>query len=251
MRRLNYAAVALLSCAMPLAAHAQDEEAPGVAGGRMVRGTVTDAAADHLSLKTERGDTYQVALTANTRVMKDRQPMKPAEIKPGDGIGAMGVIDAPNHTIHAAVVMIVDAAQIQKMRDEMGKSYIAGRVTAIDLDNLKLTIQRADNVSQVIAVDEGTSFRKGGRRGNGEMEGEAPSAAPRGDSGGESITLADIKVGDMVGGRGSLKNGIFVPAELRVGNGPGLGPRAGYPGRRRQNGTDAGAAPSAPGAPPQ
>ncbi len=39
---------------------------------------------------------------------------------------------------------------------------------------------------------------------------EAPEA------GGESITLADVKVGDMVRGTGSVKGGTFVPTQLVV-----------------------------------
>ena len=45
----------------------------------------------------------------------------------------------------------------------MGKTYITGRLTAIDADNLKLTVMRTDNVSQVITVDDGTSFQRGTR----------------------------------------------------------------------------------------
>lgn len=96
----------------------------------------------------------------------------------------------------------------------------------MDADNLKLTIKRADGVSQTIAVDEGTSFRRGGRGMRMMMGAGAPGAAtggtpaagrtPRSEEGGESITLADVKVGDSVVGRGALKNGTFVPAELRV-----------------------------------
>src|SRR5271163_3768190 len=67
---------------MSLMARAQqepaDERGGGVsfAGGQMVRGTVTAIAADHLTVKTEAGDVYQVALSANTRVTRDRQPVK-------------------------------------------------------------------------------------------------------------------------------------------------------------------------------
>jgi hypothetical protein len=32
----------------------------------------------------------------------------------------------------------------------------------------------------------------------------------------DSITLADIKIGDAVRGKGSLKGGLFVPTELVV-----------------------------------
>ena len=84
------------------------------------------------------------------------------DIKAGDGIGAMGEVDAAKRTVHALFVAIVDAEQVKKLRESMGKEYIAGKVTAID--EVKLTILRSDNVTQVIEVDETTSFRKGGRR---------------------------------------------------------------------------------------
>ena len=45
----------------------------------------------------------------------------------------------------------------------MGKTYITGKVTAIDMDALKVTVMRTDGVSQVIGVDEQTSFKRGGR----------------------------------------------------------------------------------------
>jgi hypothetical protein len=139
----------------------------------------------------------------------------------------MGVLDAPTKTVHAVVVGVMDAAQVKKAREDLGKAYIAGRVTAIDMDGLKLTVMRPDGVSQVIGLDEGTSFKRGGRgmaammSGSGEVGsgevgrgGEGPGG--RVGSGGESITLADVKVGDSVAGRGTMKSGFFVPAELRV-----------------------------------
>ena len=202
----------------------------GLAGAQLVRGTVTAAAADHLTVKTDSGDVYQVAISANTRVNKDRQPMKVTDIKVGDGVGAMGVLDAPTKTVHAVFVTVVDAEQVKKMRENMGKTYIAGKVTAIDVDGLKITVMRQDNVSQVIAVDEGTSFKRGGRGMMSMMNGSGPVDAGGGrgpgngaagagagsGSGGESITLADIKVGDFVAGPGALKSGVFVPTELGV-----------------------------------
>src|SRR5277367_6365077 len=77
----------------------QVERGVAFAGGQMVRGTVTATAADHLTVKTEAGEVYQVALSANTRVTRDRQPVKMAEIKVGDGVGAMGVLDAATKTV--------------------------------------------------------------------------------------------------------------------------------------------------------
>jgi hypothetical protein len=240
----------------------QDSEGGAVAmgpQGRMVRGTVASATADGLTVKTESGDTYQVVVTANTRVMKDRQPVKLADIHPGDGVGAMGVIDAPTKTVHAAMLFVVDAAQIKKAREDLGKTYITGKVAAID--DVNLTIERPDGVSQKIMVDESTSFRKGGRRmrggegfgggmgsgtsiGNGAGMGPGGSGQEQGGEPAESITLADVKVGDRVMGRGALKSGVFVPTELVVME-PGMGRRRG------QGAGDAPAAASAPAAAPK
>ncbi len=239
----------MVVCGSGRLAAQEDESAEGLAGGQMVRGTVTAASASRLSVKTDKGEVYQVTVTDNTRIMKDRQPFKLAGVKPGDNVGAMGGLDAPTKTVHALFVMVVDAEEAKKAREGLGKVYIIGKVTAID--ELKLTILRPDGVSQVIAVDEGTSFRKGGRRlqsvvdGNGPTGGAGvPSAGGSGsgvagDAGGESITLADIKVGDNVAGKGELKNGVFMPSQLGVGD-PAARQR-----RRRAEGTGATAAPAA------
>jgi hypothetical protein len=265
--------------ALPAAVLAQDEQdgprQGGVtfAGGQMVQGTVTATAADHLTVKTEAGEVYQVALSANTRLTKERQPVKVADIKVGDAVGAMGVLDAPTKTVHAVFVGVIDAEQVKKARENMGKTYITGKVTAIDMDALKLTVMRPDGVSQVIGVDEQTSFKRGGRgmaamasgggviemgggpgagrgMGAGAGSGRGPGAGGTGagagnGGGGESITFADMKVGDTVAGRGALKNGLFVPTELGV-----MDPAA--MGRRRQRGADGngpGAAPAGTAAP--
>ena len=205
----------------------EDGSAPAMAmgSGRMVRGTVSAVAGDKITVKTESGDTFQVALTPNTRVMKGRDPMKASEIKVGDGLGAGGEMDQSTKTLHALFVSVVDAEQVKKMRESLGKTWIQGRVTAIE--DLKLTILRGDKVTQVIAVDEDTSFKRGGRGMAMAMQGDgsapmmgggpgrsAPGANP--NAGGESITLADVKVGDIVAGQGGLKNGVFVPTTLAV-----------------------------------
>ncbi len=223
---------------------AQEEDSGGVAlgnQGRMVRGTVTATAADHLTVKTDGGDVFQIVVTTNTRLMKDRQPVKFVDIHTGDGLGAMGVIDQPTKTVHAAAVFVMDAAQVKKMKEDMGKTYISGKVTAID--ELELTIHRQDGVTQKIAVDEGTSFKKGGRRVGAAMRGDGsvdsafggPGAVGQ-QNGGESITLADVKVGDMVVGPGALKAGTFVPTQLTVVDPASMGRRHRPEG---ENGPDA------------
>jgi hypothetical protein len=245
--------------ALPSMVRAQDPQdgqrpdGAAFAGGQMVRGTVTAATPDHLTVKTDAGEVYQVALSANTRLTKERQPVKLADIKVGDGVGAMGVLDPATKTVHAVFVGVIDAEQVKKARENMGKTYITGKVTAIDLDALKVTVLRPDGVSQVIGVDEQTSFKRGGRgmaamasgagvidagggggRGNGAGAGNGTGNG-NGGGGGESITFADIKVGDSIAGRGALKNGTFVPTELGVLN-------PGAMGQRRRRGADGGGA---------
>lgn len=206
------------------AARAQTQESqPVMAGmGRMLQGTVTAVSGDKLTVKMERGEVFQVSVSANTRVTKGRDPVKLADVKVGDGVGAVGEVDQANKTVHAMFLVIIDAEQVKKARENLGKTYIAGKVTA--MNELTLTVLRPDGVSQAITVDEGTSFRRGGGRGMARMgEGSAQTGVPAG----ESITLADIKVGDNVFGVGSQKNGSFVPTELAV-SAPGQGG-----GRRR------------------
>ena len=130
---------------------------------RWFAGTVTAVTSEQLTVKTDAGEVYQVALSANTRLTKERQPVKVADIKVGDGVGAMGVLDPATKTVHAVFVGVIDAEQVKKARENMGKTYITGKVTAIDMDALKLTVMRPDGVSQVIGVDEQTSFKRGGR----------------------------------------------------------------------------------------
>lgn len=212
------------------------EGRPAFAGGQMVRGTVTAVAGDHLTVKTEAGEVYQVVVSANTRVTRARQPVKVADIKAGDGVGAMGVLDAPTKTIHAVFVGVMDAEQVKQAREDLGKKYITGKVTAVDMDALKITVLRPDGVSQVIGVDEGTSFKRGGRGMAAMMNGSGTVEAGAGaDASTESITLADVKVGDRVAGRGVLKSGVFVPTELGVVD-------AAATGRRRRGGANRGGA---------
>jgi hypothetical protein len=256
---VGLAAVFFLAAGLGIAQGQDGQDAGGVAfaGGQMVRGTVTAATGDHLTVKTEAGEVYQVVVSTNTRLTRDRQPVKVADIKVGDGVGAMGMLDAATKTVHAVFVGVVDAEQVKKAREGMGKVYITGKVTAIDMDGLKLTVMRPDGVSQVIGVDEGTSFKRGGRgmaamaSGSGVVDAGSAAGAASGNGaaggGGESITFADVKVGDGVAGRGALKNGLFVPTELGVMDAAAMAQRR----RRRSDGAAAGtAAPAGSTAPP-
>ena len=228
------------------ASQTQEREGRAVfAGMQRVAGEVTAVSGETLTVKTEDGATMQIVTTDNTRVMKGRGvTVKIADLKVGDGVMAAGNLDAPNKTLHAAIVFATDAAQVKAMRENLGKTYIVGKVTAIDTDNAKMTVERPDHVAQTIGFDETTSFQRGGRGGMGRMGGgggTAEGAAPA--EGGESITLADVKVGDTVRGTGSVKGGVFVPTQLVVGT-PGQG-------RRRGNGPAAEGAGATPPASPR
>jgi Domain of unknown function (DUF5666) len=246
----------------------------GFGGGQMgqpVQGTVTAASAGKLTIKTDAGDSYDVTVTDTTRIMENRQAIKLTDIKPGDSVTTMGQVDAEKKTVQAMMVNAVDAATVAKAKENMGKTYITGRITAIDADNLKLTVMRTDNVSQIIQVDDGTSFQRGTRgvaadvtaaggiamgggfgggrgMGGGGMgrQGGAQGAAPPPPP--ESITLADIKVGDSLMATGTLKNGSFTVLKMGVSTpgGPG-GPGAGRRGPQGQAPPEG----SAPPAPPQ
>jgi hypothetical protein len=232
----------------------------GFGGGQMgqpVQGTVTAATASKLTIKTEAGDSYEVTVTDTSRIMRAGQPIKLSDVKPGDSVTARGTVDATKKTVQAMMVMDVDAATVAKAKENLGKTYITGRITAIDSDNLKLTVMRTDAVSQVIAVDDGTSFQRGnsgvaadvaaaggGGMGMGMRQGRQGAGAQAAPPAPESITLADIKVGDALMATGTIKSGAFTVLKMGVSE-PGAGPGAG-----RNRGAQGQSAPAGAGTPP-
>jgi hypothetical protein len=184
-----------------------------------VRGTVTAITGDNITVKTEEGASYKIETGANTRFRKQRDQIKLADIHVGDMVGAFGDKDDKAKTLGAIAVMVIEKDQYEKARADFGKTWTAGAVQSID--ETKITIKRPDNVVQTVVVDENTSFRK--RR--------------------DSITLADIKVGDNVSARGALQSGNFLATELSVG-GPGGGFRGGPRSGAASGGSGAAAQPA-------
>jgi hypothetical protein len=177
-----------------------------------LRGTVTAVTGNQISVKTEEGDAWKIATGPNTRFRKDRQEIKAADIHTGDIVVAAGDRDDKAKTVGAIFVAVLDRAQYEKARADFGKTWTSGKV--VSMKDLTITIERPDKVTQTIAVDENTSFRK--RR--------------------DSITLADIKVGDNLTARGALQGGNFLATTLTVMEpgqaepgqmGPGRGGRSG------------------------
>ncbi len=187
----------------------------GLGMGRGVMGTVTETAADHYTIRTDTGETYTVHFSVNTHIMKegtrqrrgegagreDRQQnppqmLKPDEIKIGDIIGANGEVDAAHNSIGAVFIVQIDperAKQMRAMEANFGKTWLAGRVTAIQ--GVSVSLQGGPgNATHTFTADENTAFRR--RR--------------------EPITLGDIQVGDMVRVEGGLKNGAFLASNVAV-----------------------------------
>ncbi|MFZ0743442.1 MAG: DUF5666 domain-containing protein [Terracidiphilus sp.] len=185
-------------------------------GGRGTMGTVTEVAADHYTIKTETGETYTVHFSANTRIMKQMvrrraagdardsgdaqpaapQPLKPSDIKVGDIIAANGELDAAAKSVGAVFIVQIDperAKQMREMEANYGKTWLMGKVTAID--GVKVTLDGAiDKIPHTVMADENTTFRR--RR--------------------EPITLADVQVGDMVRVEGAVKDGGFLATTIAV-----------------------------------
>ena len=220
MKNLLYISL-LVACGITLAfpqAETQDR-GNNRPPGEMVVGKVTSVNKDFLTVTPlSGGDPITIKIGATTRVTKQRQPIKVEEIKVDEIVFARGQINGS--AVEAGMVGVVSPEMAQRIqqgatggrqfnREDMGKKFIAGEVKAIH--ETKLTIARPDGQTQDIEVDENTSFKKGA----------------------ESITLADIKVGDFVTGPGELKDNVFVAKELRsgrprmmggMGNGQGNGP---------------------------
>jgi hypothetical protein len=187
------ARVLIIGLAMAAAPSSQaQDDAMGQAFGRGngVRGTVTAAGAKSFTIRTDEGENYQVFYSPNTRLMKEQQPIEAGDIHVGDMLIAGGLVDAKAKTVGAVLVMDVDADEVRKARAGFGKTWVAGKVTAIH--ELKITIERAgDKQMQVVEVDENTSFQ-------------------------EDVTLADVKVGDFISARGGFHADNFLAATLRI-----------------------------------
>jgi hypothetical protein len=194
-------------------------------GGRGLLGTVTEVGADHYTIKTDAGQTYVVHFSANTRIMKQTaqrrspgegdgggnreqsapQTLKPTDIKVGDAVTAIGEVDEAAKSVGAVMVLQLDperAKQMREMQANYGKTWLIGKVTAIN--ETKVTLMGSvDNAAHAFQADENTTFRK--RR--------------------EPITLADVQVGDAVRVEGAVKDGVFVATSVSVmGMPPGGGP---------------------------
>lgn len=174
--------------------------------GMGVGGTIQSISGDTITLTTRDGGTATVRVSSDTRLMRDGEAAKLSDFKAGDRVFVRGESTGEN-TWKAQMIGSgrmgaggfggggdANSPMMQRMREGMGKEFIAGEVKSID--GTKLTVHGVDGKDYNIEVDENTSFRKGR----------------------ESITFPDIKVGDRIMGRGKPNSaGVFVAETLNVG----------------------------------
>jgi hypothetical protein len=198
--------------------------------GRGLTGTVTEVAADHYTIKTDVGEMYTVKFTSGTRIMKQGagmrgpaggrrvgegggqgngggmgmgggrgnppQQIKASDVKVGDVVGVMGNTDAATKTVSASAIMQMDPERVKAMHEmeaNFGKTWLMGKVTAIDGAKITLT-GSVDSAPHSVVADENTTFRK--RR--------------------DPITLADVQVGDSIRVDGNSKDGVFTATSVSV-----------------------------------
>ncbi len=173
-------------------------------------GKITAMHDTSLQILDANGDTVTVNITGKTEFRKDRQDAKRTDFKVGDVVIVRGE-ENPDHTWTAQVI---GARSMNGPNGRgggpgggaagggnrgnfapagtLGKDFVAGEIKSIDAP--KLSVLRTDNVTQTIELNEDTSLRKGR----------------------DSVTMADIQVGDHLIARGALQNDVFVPKMVMV-----------------------------------
>lgn len=173
----------------------------GQNGPRPLFGKIASISSGSIVITKQDGSTVTVKVTEQTEFRKEREKVTAADFKVGDTVMVRGEENA-DHTVTARLVgarmgtMGVGPAGGPGggMMGTLGKDYVAGEVKSIDAP--KITVLRPDNVTQTLELNEESSLRKGR----------------------ESITLADIQVGDHVMARGAVQNDVFVPKNVMVMN---------------------------------
>lgn len=169
--------------------------------GQGVVGKITAVKDGALELTRMDGASVTVKLTDKTEYRKDRQSAKLADFKVGD----MVFIRTEGEGDQNLTALVVAGRTGNgpggpgtggpgggMMMGELGKDFVFGEVKSVDAP--KITVLRPDNVTQTLELNEDTSLRKGR----------------------ESVTMADIQVGDHVFVRGAVQNNAFVPKMVMV-----------------------------------
>ena len=172
-------------------------------GGQPLFGKITAIENGKLELAKPDGATVAVKINDKTEFRKDRQSAKLGDFKVGDMVFVRAE-EGADHSVTALMVggrtgsrpgglgMGIRGGAGGGMMGELGKDFVAGEVKSVNAP--QLTVLRPDNVTQTLELNEETSLRKGR----------------------ESVTLADIQLGDHVFVRGAMQNDVFVPKSVMV-----------------------------------
>ena len=186
----------------------QDRGSQGRGGGERPAafGQITAVHDGSIELTGPDGKAVTVKITPQTEFRKDRQPAKVSDFKVGDLVMVRGTQNADN-TVTANLIggrtggMMMGGGPggrpgggMMMNLGTLGKDYVAGEVKS--LDPPKMTVLRSDGVTQTLELTEDTSLHRGR----------------------DSITMADIKVGDHVMARGAVQGDAFVPKGVFVMN---------------------------------
>ncbi len=178
-------------------------------------GTIQNIAGDTITLTTRDGGTATVKVTSDTRFLRDGQAAKLADFKSGDRVFVRGESAGENtwkaQMVASGMMRGPGAGQgggfgsgagagngggvgIERMREGMGKEFVAGTVKSID--GTKLVVHAPDDKDYTVEVDENTSFHRGR----------------------DFITFPEVKTGDRVMVRGKANSaGTFAAETLTVG----------------------------------
>jgi hypothetical protein len=169
-------------------------------------GKITAVHESSLEIGNIDGETVIVKITGKTEFRKDRQPAKRTDFKVGDVV----IVRGEQNADHSWTAQMIGARSMNDAgvrsggpggngpnvlfgsAGTLGKDFVTGEIKAIDAP--RLSVLRSDKVTQTLELNEETSLRKGR----------------------ESITMADIQVGDHVFARGAVQNDVFVPKVVMV-----------------------------------
>lgn len=196
--------------ALPYLSKGQDAAPPNRQGRgddqRMpLFGKITAMHDSSIEVADANGNAVTVKLTDKTEFRKDRQAAKRTDFRVGDVV----IVRGEENADHTWTAQVVGARSMNGPNGRgggpgggnrgdfgpagtLGKDFVAGEIKSIDAP--KLAVLRTDNVTQTIELNEETSLRKGR----------------------DSVTMADIQVGDHLIARGALQNDVFVPKTVMV-----------------------------------
>jgi Domain of unknown function (DUF5666) len=170
----------------------------GEDGPRPVFGRIASIQNGTMKITRPDGSETTVKFTDKTEFRKDREPAALKDFKVGDGVLVRGE-ENPDVSVTAQMVAGRNGnggpgggPNRQNPVGTLGKDFIVGQVKAIEAPSL--TVMRTDNVTQAFELNEDTSLRKGR----------------------ESITMADIQLGDHVFARGAMQQDQFVPKSVTI-----------------------------------